>query len=216
MGLEGHIGLSGHLTVKHIKGNKLKRAPLSWRLKNSLRLGYIMGLLGVYIAKLVSGIFPVVTMTSKLEIKVLHKDGTVTDYGVVSRKVVTDAGVAFIVDGFDNTVELEIMNYHGLGTGGTAEAANQTALVTECTTALNPNSTRATGTQSQPSANIYRSVGTLTFDTDAAVTEHGLFSQSATGGGTMLDRSLFSAINVVGASGDSIQATYSLTLTSGS
>ena len=84
---------------------------------------------------------------------------------------------------------------------------------TESTTALNPDNTRATGTRSQPAANQYRSVGTLTFDNTAAVTEHGLFSQAATGGGTLWDRSVFSAINVV--SGDSIQFTYTVTVSAG-
>ena len=51
----------------------------------------------------------------------------------------------------------------------------------------------------------------MTFDATAAIVEHGIFSQAATGGGTLLDRSVFSAINV--ASGDSIQFTYDLTLT---
>jgi hypothetical protein len=135
------------------------------------------------------------------------------DLGVVSRKVVTDTGVAFIVDAFQNLVELENMKYHGVGTGSTAEAASQTALVTESTTALNPDSTRATGTTTEASAAVYRTVGTVTFDATAAITEHGIFSQAATGGGVMLDRSVFSAVNV--ASGDSIQATYDLTFTSG-
>lgn len=135
------------------------------------------------------------------------------DHGVVSRKVVTDTGVALIVDALDNTLATADIRYHGLGTGGTAEAASQTALVTELTTEYNPNSTRATGTFSQPSANISQSVATNTVDASAAVTEHGVFTQAATGGGTMLDRSLFSVINL--ASGDSLQSTYQLTLTSG-
>lgn len=135
------------------------------------------------------------------------------DWGVVSRKVVTDAGVALLVDAFDNTLANADCRYHGLGTGTTAEAAGQTALVTELTTEYNPNSTRATGTFSQPSANISQSVATNTVDATAAVTEHGVFTQAATGGGTMLDRSVFSAVNL--ASGDSLQSTYSLTLTSG-
>ena len=139
-----------------------------------------------------------------------------TDYGVLSNRVVTDAGVAFIVDDWDNNgQDLTTLNFHGCGTGAAAEAASDTALGTESTTALNPNSTRATGTRSQPAANQYRSVGTLTFDADAAITEHGLFSQAATGGGTLWDRSVFAAINVLGASGDSIQFTYTATLNSG-
>jgi hypothetical protein len=135
------------------------------------------------------------------------------DYGVVSRKVVTDTGVGHLIDARQNLVEPEVMNYHGLGTGGTAEAASQTALVTELTTAYNPDSTRATGTQSEPASNQYRSVGTNTVDATAAVTEHGLFSQAAGGGGVMYDRSLFSVVNL--ASGDSLQSTWTETLTSG-
>lgn len=138
------------------------------------------------------------------------------DYGVLSYRVVTDAGVAFIVDDWDNNgQDLTTLNFHGCGTGAAAEAVGDTALGTESTTALNPNSTRATGTRSQPAANQYRSVGTNTFDADAAITEHGLFSQAATGGGVLWDRSVFAAINVVGATGDSIQFTYTATLSSG-
>lgn len=137
------------------------------------------------------------------------------DYGVVSRRVVTNNGVAFLVDAWDNAaVNLEDMNYHGCGTGTNAEAVGDTALQTESTTALNPDSTRATGTRAQPSANIYRSTGVLTYDASVAVTEHGLLSQAATGGGTLWDRSVFSAVNVV--SGESISFQYSVTLTAGS
>jgi hypothetical protein len=136
------------------------------------------------------------------------------DLGVLSCRVVTNNGVAFIVDAFDNTLEAEIMNYHGCGTTNTAENASDSALGAESTTILNPDSTRATGTQTQPSANVYQTVGTLTFDGAGAIVEHGLFSQAATGGGVLFDRSVFSTINV--ASGDSIQFTYQLTLTAGS
>lgn len=136
------------------------------------------------------------------------------DHGVVSRKVVTDTGVAFIVDAFQNTTEIENLKFHALGTGTTAEAASQTALVTELTTAYNPDNTRATGSLTEgASANIFRTVGTNTVDATAAVTEHAIMSQAATGGGTMLDRSVFTAVNL--ASGDSLQSTYDLTLTSG-
>jgi len=44
------------------------------------------------------------------------------------------------------------------------------------------------------------------------VTEHGLFNASSAG--TLMDRTVFSAINVV--NGDSIQFTYELTATAGS
>ena len=38
--------------------------------------------------------------------------------------VVTDAGVGFIVDAMQNSVEAENLKFHALGTGSTAEAAS--------------------------------------------------------------------------------------------
>lgn len=190
-------------------------AGLSWaswlrsvRLELALRLrlfvkGAWRGLQG-------TGVFGI----GRLYASVLRADGRIEHLGMLSTKVITDAGIAFLVDDWDNNgQDLTTMNYHGCGTGTNAEAAGDTALQTESTTALNPDNTRATGTRSQPAANQYRTVGTLTFDATAAVTEHGILSQSATGGGTLWDRSVFSAINV--ASGDSIQFTYTCILSSG-
>lgn len=137
----------------------------------------------------------------------------IEDYGIVSRRVVTTVGVGYIVDAFQNLVELENMKYHGLGTGGTAEASGDTALVTELTTEYTGN-VRATGTTTESSATVYQTVATNTLDSGTpAVTEHGVFSASSAG--VLLDRSLFSAINLVGANGDSLQSTYSLTCTAG-
>jgi len=151
---------------------------------------------------------------ARLHATVIRADGRVERLGLISTKLVTDAGVAFLVDDWDNNgADLTTLNFHGCGTGTNAESAADTTLQTESTTALNPDNTRATGTRSQPSANQYRSVGTVTFDNTAAITEHGLFSQAATGGGTLWDRSIFSAINVVSA--DSIQFTYTVTLSAG-
>ena len=145
------------------------------------------------------------------------RGGAIEDYGVVSRKVITTAGVNFLVDAWQNSVELEILKYHGIGTGTTAEAIGDTALVTELTTEYNPNSTRATGSTTEgASANIFRTVGTNTLDSGTpAVTEHGVFSQAATGGGTLWDRSVFSAINLVGANGDGLATTYDMTASAG-
>ena len=142
----------------------------------------------------------------------IHADGRRDDLGLVSYKVVTDAGVGYIVDAFQNLTELENMKYHGLGTGTTAEAASQTGLVTELTTQYNPDNTRATGSLTEGAgANVFRTVGTNTVDGAAAVTEHGIFSAAT--GGVLLDRSLFSVINL--SASDSLQTTYDLSLSSG-
>ena len=187
---------------------------LVWHLRNRLRWGYLWGWFVVHLAWLFSKLTGVVTITSQLAIRIRRASGEWIDYGVVGYRVITDTGVAFLVDCWQGALEPEIMKYHGCGTGGAAEAVGNTALTTECTTALNPDSTRATGTLAEgASANIFSTVGTLTFDASAAVTEHGLFSQAATGGGTLWDRTLFTVVNV--ASGDQIQFTYQATLTSG-
>lgn len=140
----------------------------------------------------------------------------VEDYGLVSVKVVTTTGAGFIVDAFQNLVEVENMKYHGIGTSAAAEATGDTALTTELTTEYNPNSTRATGTTTEFSALVYQTVATNTLDSGTpAITEHGVLSQAATGGGVLLDRSVFSAINLVGANADALQTDYRLTFTAG-
>jgi len=219
MNVARRMRMAGHLAPVHLSkhgfyANGLP-ADLPWRgrittawLEVCLRArlclkGFIRGLQG-------TGIFG----TSRLYASVLRADGSIEHLGLLSTKVITDAGVAFLVDDWDaNGQDISTMNFHGCGTGTNAEAVGDTALQTESTTALNPDSTRATGTRSQPAANQYRTIGTLTFDATAAITEHGILSQSATGGGTLWDRSVFSAINV--ASGDSIQFTYTCTVSSG-
>jgi hypothetical protein len=191
-------------------------AGLSWgrylhTLKEELKLRMRVAGKGFY-RGLLSGTG--VIGVARLYATVTRADGRVERLGLLSTKLVTDAGVAFLVDDWDNNgTDLTTLNFHGCGTGTNAENQTDTTLQTESTTALNPDSTRATGTRSQPAANQYRSVGTVTFDASAAITEHGLLSQAATGGGTLWDRSVFSAINV--ASGDSIQFTYTVTLSAG-
>jgi hypothetical protein len=153
-----------------------------------------------------------VLMYGALDACVIRKDGSVLDLGCVGKRVVTTAGVNYLRDEFAASAgDIGNFKYHGCGTGVGAEAVGDTALGTECTTALNPDSTRATGTQVNSVSKTYSSVGTLTFDASAAVTEHGLFS--AASGGTLWDRTVFAAVNVV--SGDSIQFTYTLSISDG-
>jgi hypothetical protein len=135
---------------------------------------------------------------------IVEKYTEVEDYGVIANQVVTNAGVAALANAFLNTFEPENFNFHGSGTGAVAEAVGDTALGTEV-------ESRATGTQSSPAGGQYRTIGTVAYTATRAVTEHGIFSASSAG--TLLDRSVFTAINVV--NGDSIQFTYTLTLSAG-
>ena len=147
-------------------------------------------------------------------LKWIREDGDEIDLGLVSNRVVTTAGVDYIVGAFTSGNNLGNFKYHGIGTGTAAEAVGNTALTTELTTQYNPDSTRATGTTVVGgSNNIFRTVATNTVDSAVAITEHGIFTQAATGGGTLLDRSVFSAVNL--ANGDSLQSTYELTFSAG-
>jgi hypothetical protein len=135
------------------------------------------------------------------------------DHGLVCQKVVTTAGVNFLVDAWQNSVELEIMKYHGLGTGSTAEGSGDTALVTELTTEYTGD-VRATGSLTEgATANVFRTVGTNTLDgtPGAALREHGIFSASTVG--TLWDRSVFASITL--SSGESLQSQYDLTASAG-
>ncbi len=145
--------------------------------------------------------------------RVIHEDGSVTNLGLLGRKVVTDAGVAYLASCFDNTAEPEVFKYHGFGSGTTAESAAQTTLITEYTTEYASDNTRPTGSQAH-SSNTYTTVGTFSPDATVTVTEHGIFSQAANSGGTLWDRTKFTGIALTG-SADSLQATYVLTLPSG-
>ena len=218
----GDLGMSGELAMKRLPAapqHKVKRARWADLLKIWLTREFIMGLIGVKLFVPMARLFrfPVMMMYSELSVRVW--DGLLgewTDYGIVSRRVITNAGVTFLRDDWNaSATTFADMNYHGIGTGTNAENVTDTALQTESTTALNPNNTRATGTRSTPASNQFRSVGTLTVDADVACTEHGLLSASATGSGTLWDRSVFSVINLVGANPDSIQATYTGTLAAG-
>ncbi len=153
-----------------------------------------------------------VVLESSLSLVVIRLNGEIEDYGVVGNKVITDAGVGFLVDAWQNSVEMENMKYHGLGTGSTAEAASQTALTTELTTEYTGD-VRATGTTTETAANIFSTVATNTLDgtPGAALREHGLFSASTVG--VLWDRTLFSAITL--SSGDGLQSTYNMTASSG-
>jgi hypothetical protein len=227
--MNGSLAPSGELTMKVMRSERPEQAREltigdilyysmprlglpnkvnKYRVKNIPNI--MRGLWRVAVAKT----FNISNVYGSVYAKIYRADGTVEDYGLVSLRVVTTAGVNAIVDAFQNTVEVETFKFHGIGTGTNAEASGDTALQTELTTQYNPDSTRATGSLTEgASANIFRTVGTNTVDASAAVTEHGILTQAATGGGTLLDRSVFSVLNLV--SGDSLQTTYDLTFSAG-
>ena len=199
------ITYPGIVTGPRARAPKTKLGELIWR-----AYGYLPSQLG---DELLDALASVVILESSLSLVHRHRDGRRDDHGVVSRKVITDNGAASIVNAFRNTFEIELFNFHGLGTGAGAEAAANTALTTELTTQYSTDNTRPTGAQTAPAANQYQTVATITVDAAVSITEHGLFSQAAAPGGTLWDRSSFTALALN--SGDSIIATYIATITSG-
>lgn len=161
---------------------------------------------GIYLPNTPGGILVMRTQLSAVHVRqrrgIIVKD----DRGLLSERVITTAGVNFLASAFINTVEPEIINFHAAGTGTTAEATTDTALVTEV-------ESRASGTQSNPSSNVYRSVATISFTATRTIAEHGILTASSAG--TLWDRSVFSGSTIGVVSGDSIQFTYNLTLTAG-
>jgi hypothetical protein len=144
---------------------------------------------------------------SRLDAIVTRADGQIVRLGCIARRVVTTAGVNYMRDDFAaaaGSADISNFKYHGIGTGTNAEAIADTALQTEV-------ETRGTGTQVASASKTYQSVATVNITGNRAITEHGIFSASTTG--TLFDRSVFAAINLV--TGDSIQFTYTLTINDG-
>ena len=146
-----------------------------------------------------------VGLNAELRAVVRHPDGRVLDLGVVSRRVITTVGAAYVVDAFQNLVELEAMNWHDSGTGNTAESAGDTGLVAPGGPA------RVAGVQSEVSSTVLRSIAVVTYTTTQTIQEHGIFSGST--GSVLLDRSVFTGIPVV--NGSQIQFTWDLTVATG-
>jgi hypothetical protein len=123
--------------------------------------------------------------------------------------IVTTAGVAYMAADFASggvSPRISAFNFQDSGTGTNAAATTDTALQTPTGGA------RVAGTQTTPgSTNVYKTVATISYTSTLAITEWGLFSASSSG--TLWDRRVFSAINVL--NGDAIQFSYSLTIPAG-
>lgn len=207
----GKAGFSGDLTLKV---NRTK-APLSWKIKNTLRPAYINGYVGKKVADIATKYLPITAITSELAVRKFdYESGMWVDYGIVGRKVVTTAAAELICDAFQGTA-MPDWYYHGLGSGSTAENVTDTALEVEFTTEYLADSTRAAGTQTEQAASpqVYESVATNTVDAVAIAREHGILNWQDSSGGSLLDRTVFAEINL--SASDAIQSTYRLTVQAG-
>jgi hypothetical protein len=201
--MNGNMAARGNLATRviHAAG-----PGLSWKLINWMRWSKVKSLIGVFLVQPFARFFGLATVYGKLEIVHIKATGERIRYGVVDFRVVTTAWVNFVTDQLQTeTSVFGDFKYHDSGVGITDPAIGDTAIETT------DGESRATGTQTETGNNIYTSVGTISYTTTKAITEHGLFNDATAG--TLMDRSEFAAINVV--NGDSIQFTYSLTLTAG-
>lgn len=149
-----------------------------------------------------------------LNIDVIHDGIVVAQLGPFRNQIV-NAGETALRDCFGGTgtptcTAVQNFKFHGIGTSSTAITEGDTGCGTELTTQYNPDNTRATGSQTNNGANVYRTVGTNTVDAAVTIQEFCLMSQAATGGGTMWTRILTGGIAL--SSGDSLQTTYDLTI----
>ena len=200
----GQVMVRGRMQARVVRA---QRASLNWRLRNTLRLDYLWGWLVYHVGMGFSKLTGVPVLLGKLEALLIRADGSKVNYGVLGYRMVTTAFVNFMVDQLQTeTSEWGDFKYHDSGVGTTDPAVGDTDIETT------DGESRATGTQLEgASANIYKSVGTISYTSTKAITEHGLFSQAT--GTTLMDRSEFAAINVV--SGDSIQFSYELSCSAG-
>lgn len=199
----GHVLLKGEIYPRLLSTQI--SAPLSWKIKNILRWSFMWGWLTTKLARGFSAVTGIPTLIGELRVR-KFVDGRIIDYGVVCYRVITTAFVNFMVDQLQaETAAWGDFKFHDSGVGITDPAVGDTDIETT------DGEARATGSQTESAANVYRSVGTIAYTTTKAITEHGLFNAAV--GPTLLDRSEFAVINVV--SGNSIEFTYDLTVTAG-
>ena len=131
--------------------------------------------------------------------------GWMENVGLVSRGKVTVEYRDFQIDNMvSDTTEWGDFKFHRPGTSNQAEANTDTGLIADA-------GLTATGTQLEgASADIYKSVATVTADTSETWEEHSIASQTGAGGGQLLDRSLISP-NVSVVNLDTVEFTYQMT-----
>lgn len=181
---------------------------------------FLKGLKGVRAARKVAAKYGLMAPYGLLWLQKITAQGEHTDFGLVSTQIITTDGVDYLANNIANTGSYLIANFkfHGIGTGVTAAAVGDRALQTEITTQYSTDNVRPTGTNAKGATGIATSIGTVTVDATVAATEWGLFTQAATGAqsqpaNSMLDRVVYTVVNL--ASGDSLQATFTLTFPNG-
>ena len=187
-----------------------QKPSFKWRLKHytSRRFigGWISSKIAKYIPRLTKG--NVTTMSGRLKAtKYIFKDGIYVNYGTLSYDKVTNDFAAYLVDALSvaGATDISEFFYHAAGTDNTAESSGDTALGSEIL--------RSTGSLEETSAQVFKSVATLTFPSSNSVEEHGLLNADTSGPSILMDRSVYTAIDLN--SSDQVEYTYELSIESG-
>jgi hypothetical protein len=157
----GRIGLAGEVSFRVTRRpQKEKKVGWGWKIRN------LPNLVRAWRVPLALAL-GIPTMYGTLHARLRKADGRVIDYGLVSARVVTTAFVNFMVDQLQSdTTEWGDFKYHDSGVGTTAENVTDTGIETT------DGESRATGRQTEgASANIYKSVGVISYTTTKAITE---------------------------------------------
>lgn len=203
--MEGKLAWGGALAIK---ANLAKPVGLGYKLRNAKNV--LPGLARAWVADALG----MNHISARLYAVLIKANGERVNYGLVSTRMITTAFCEFMVDELQaETAAWGDFKYHDTGTGVGIEAIGDTTMGTFSTEMVGD--IRGVGTQIEGASAVqYRSVATITYDgAGGAITEHGLFNNTRAVGGTLMDRSVFAAINTV--AGDSIQFTYTLSCTAG-
>jgi hypothetical protein len=145
-----------------------------------------------------------------LKCRVFDKHGKLKqDCGLVGVRQVTVEFVEYLADAMtDSSQPMDHFNAHAMGSGSTAEADTQTALVTQ-------EDGREVGSQTHgATSNIYRSVATIVATGAYEACEHGIFDTTGAADDVMLDRTIVASPPTL-AVDDEVEWTYDLTISSG-
>lgn len=205
----------GNLAISRTKASMVRKAPLLWRIRNFARFAHLHGLFAVWIAWLASKLTSLPFVVGEWQVVIYRADGTVEDLGVVCRKVITDTSLVKFADAlYDGSFSPQSFAWGGVGSGTTAPAAGDTALASEFTTQLTVDNQRTAVTKSKPTTTSVKMTFAATLDTTVSAAEFGIFSQQATGGGTLLDRGTMTPYTL--GNGDGFGGVFTMTFARGS
>ena len=138
-------------------------------------------------------------LAGKLNVKKLDKNSNIVEE-FSTPNTMCNTGKAQVA-GLVNGMVTDYFDYLAIGTGTTAAASTDTALVAEVGTRGSATCSRQTTVYTNDTARL---VATFNFNAATAITEYGIFDISSSG--TILARQVYGTMSM--SSGDSLQVTW--------